>query len=127
MNLFLIPLLSLFVSLVLKSIIDNNSKRRNIMKYGGMPSMHATFVSSICLIIALELGISSPLFAVTLTFSLIVISDSLALRRVIGAQSKILNREHQTQLPEEMGHRNHEVIAGILLGLLNTYVLNLFF
>ena len=97
---------------------------RFINGMGGMPSTHSTLVSSMCMIVYLDYGIS-PLFAVTLFFSLIVIYDSMGIRYESGKQAEIINKYTGSNLKEKIGHKPIEVLVGILLGILFSLVINI--
>ncbi|MCK4852485.1 MAG: divergent PAP2 family protein, partial [Candidatus Omnitrophica bacterium] len=58
---------------------------------GGMPSSHAATVSSLATAVALEYGVSSPIFAITLAFAWIILMDAQGFRRSVGKQAEILN------------------------------------
>ena len=115
------------------------TKRLNLRRFvetGGMPSSHAASVSALSTSVAIQDGISSPLFGVTLYFSAIVMYDAAGLRRAAGRQAMILNRlidEHfahsrkDTQrLMELLGHTPLEVFFGAVLGVLSAFVWNWF-
>ncbi len=136
MNLYLI-ILTPFFSAATAQIIKIMLSRRNKMKlidlikfsYAGMPSGHSAFVSSLATIIGLTQGITSPIFALTLAFTVIVINDALKLRQYLGQQGAIVNvlikdlkedqflDEKYPILKERIGHTKIEVIAGCLLGI----------
>ena len=100
---------------------------RRFVETGGMPSSHAASVAALTTIVGLREGVRSPLFGVTLYFSLIVMYDAAGLRRAAGRQAVILNRlidehlqhpEAETQrLMELLGHTPFEVFVGALLGV----------
>src|SRR4029077_6866722 len=58
---------------------------------GGMPSSHSALVVSLTTIIGRLQGVQSPLFAVCLIFSTVVMYDAAAARRAAGQQAIILN------------------------------------
>ena len=109
---------------------------RRFVETGGMPSSHAASVSALSTSVAIQDGISSPLFGVTLYFSAIVMYDAAGLRRAAGRQAMILNRlidEHfahsqkDTQrLMELLGHTPLEVFCGAALGVASAIVWNWF-
>ena len=109
---------------------------RRFVETGGMPSSHAASVSALSTSVAIQDGISSPLFGVTLYFSAIVMYDAAGLRRAAGRQAMILNRlidEHfahsqkDTQrLMELLGHTPLEVFCGAALGVASAFVWNWF-
>ena len=71
-------------------------------------------------------GVDSPLFAIALIFSTVVMYDATGVRRAAGQQAMILNRLlddifahqgfRQERLRELIGHTPIEVVAGALLG-----------
>ena len=95
---------------------------------GGMPSAHSATVSALSSMVGFEVGWTSPLFMVCLTFSLIVMYDAAGLRRAAGEQAKILNRIildvysrrrlQSKRLKELVGHTPVEVMAGCVFGIL---------
>ncbi len=90
---------------------------------GGMPSTHSTLVSSMCMIIYLDFGIS-PLFAVTLFFSLIVIYDSMGIRYESGKQAEVINEFTGSNLREKLGHKPVEALVGTLFGIFFSIFIN---
>jgi acid phosphatase family membrane protein YuiD len=95
---------------------------------GGMPSSHAAGVASLATSVGITYGFDSPIFAITLVFTLVVLFDAQGVRRSSGAQAAILNkmlddlywkkRMDNERLKELMGHTPVEVFAGIGLGIL---------
>lgn len=98
-----------------------------IWRTGGMPSSHSALVASMVVSVAFAEGMQSNLFTVTLMLALIIIRDSLGVRRSSGIQSRILNmlgRQVSEKLTidyhpvkEIHGHTPLEVLVGILLGI----------
>lgn len=115
-----------------KGLYDYYSKKRwNLRRFvetGGMPSSHAASVAALSTSVGIQQGFLSPLFGVTLYFSLIVMYDAAGLRRAAGRQAVILNRlidehfrhpERDTQkLMELLGHTPLEVLIGAIIGVL---------
>lgn len=125
----LIPFGAAIVSQCIKVFIEfirykKISVNRFIDGMGGMPSTHSALVASISTIIYLDFGIS-PLFAVTLIFSLIVIYDSMGIRYESGKQAEIINDMAGSNLEEKIGHKPIEVFAGILLGILFALIVSI--
>lgn len=94
---------------------------------GGMPSSHTSFSFSITMLIGCKQGLSSPLFAAALVFSLIVSYDAMGLRRESGRQATAINhildevfskdsKKGMIHLKEQLGHQPLEVLAGMVLG-----------
>ena len=98
---------------------------KRILQAGGMPSSHSGVVVCLTTMIGKDVGINSPLFAVSLIFSLV---DAAGVRRAAGKQAKLLNKIVETpgltgvqmheKLVEVLGHSPKEVIVGALIGLI---------
>ena len=109
---------------------------RRFVETGGMPSSHAASVAALSTSVAVQEGFRSPLFGVTLYFSLVVMYDAAGLRRAAGRQAAILNRlidehfqhpERETQrLMELLGHTPFEVFIGAALGVLSALLWHMF-
>jgi hypothetical protein len=95
---------------------------------GGMPSSHAAGVAALATSIGVTYGFDSGLFAIALTFTLIVLFDAQGVRLSAGRQAEILNKMlddiywkkklDEEQLKEFIGHTPIEVWAGTALGIL---------
>ncbi|MDR1507446.1 MAG: divergent PAP2 family protein [Treponema sp.] len=137
-SIFLSALTSWFLAQLIKTIImllRPRSKRRRprdtietfLWRTGGMPSSHSALVASLTFSVAFSEGVQSNLFVVTFMFALIIIRDSLGVRRSSGIQSRVLNmlgRQVSEKLKvdyhpvkEIHGHAPLEVAVGILLGI----------
>lgn len=114
----IIPIIVVISSQVIKLLTDSirgNFDLRNLfITYGGMPSSHTAFTLSLATLIGLRIGFDSPLFAVAIIFSLIIINDALAFRNLVGTTSG-----------RKLGHSLPEVLAGALWGIIVTYLLAL--
>lgn len=100
----------------------------DIVAYSDMPSGHTAVVSALVVILALKLGIDSPLVAVAFVFAMIVIVDAIGLRNYLGQHGKTLNvlvkdlkeddfldRSYPKQL-ERIGHTPLQCLVGALIG-----------
>ena len=129
---FVVPLIAWGIAQTAKVIIDSvllhHVSVRRLATAGGMPSSHTALVVSLTTIIGRLQGVQSPLFAVCLIFSTVVMYDATGVRRAAGQQAMILNRllddlfiAHrgipQERLRELLGHTPIEVIAGAVLGV----------
>ncbi len=115
-----------------------------IISTGGMPSSHSAAVSAVTTGVALEVGMNSPLFAVSAVFAIITMFDASGVRRQAGEQAAVLNqlvadfnllvkdikawpqmeeKEKQKELKELLGHKPIEVFFGGLTGILLTLFL----
>ena len=92
---------------------------------GGMPSSHTAFVVALSTALALQDGVQSHAFFISLVFSTIVLYDSMGLRRAVGEQAERLNkmsaRYFEKDMPDPLkiikGHTPAEVVAGFCLGV----------
>lgn len=101
---------------------------KRLMQAGGMPSSHSGVVISLTTMIGKNVGINSPLFAVALIFSFIVMHDAAGVRRAAGKQAKLLNKIVETpgltslqvseRLVEVLGHTPVQVIVGAAIGVI---------
>ena len=101
---------------------------KRLMQAGGMPSSHSGVVVSLTTMIGKNVGINSPLFAVALIFSFIVMYDAAGVRRAAGKQAKLLNKIVETpgltglqvseRLVEVLGHTPVQVIVGAAIGVI---------
>lgn len=101
---------------------------KRIMGAGGMPSSHAGIVVSLATLIGKNIGVDTPLFALALIVSLVVMYDAAGVRRAAGKQATLLNKivqtpgltglEVQEKLVEVLGHTPLQVIVGAILGII---------
>lgn len=101
---------------------------KRILGAGGMPSSHSAVVCALAALVGKAEGFSSPVFAMSVIFALVVMYDAAGIRRAAGKQAKLLNKiintpglkveEVQEKLVEVLGHTPTQVIVGALIGLL---------
>lgn len=127
----IVPFLVWFGIQLFKFIYDliKNKKFnfKRLMQAGGMPSSHSGVVVSLTTMIGKNMGINTPLFAVALIFSFIVMYDAAGVRRAAGKQAKLLNKIVETpgltglqvseKLVEVLGHTPVQVIVGAAIGV----------
>ena len=102
---------------------------RLILTTGGMPSSHTSAVTSMTVSIAMTEGLGSPLFAFSVIFSLITMSDATNVRYATGKQAELLNQWSELlseihkngpfspqNLKTMIGHSGLQVAAGLVLG-----------
>lgn len=101
---------------------------KRIIGAGGMPSSHSAVVTSLATLIGKNLGVDSPIFAISLIFAFVVMYDACGVRRAAGKQAKVLNEivntpglsnvQVQEKLQEALGHTPIQVFVGALIGLI---------
>ena len=130
-----------FVAQVLKTIIHliltKNFVAERLVGSGGMPSSHSATVCALTTAILMQLGPSSPEFAISVILSIIVMHDAMGVRRETGIQAKVLNEmiklfndmgsdmPPQDKLKEFVGHTPLQVLIGGLLGITIAIILNI--
>ena len=94
---------------------------------GGMPSSHSALITGATSGIGFQLGFDSPIFALAIAVSLIVMYDASGVRKSAGIQASEINKlsrkldpKSEVNLKETLGHTKFEVVIGSLLGPLIT-------
>lgn len=119
--------LAQFGKVVLTLIMERKLNLYRMIGSGGMPSSHSSFVTGLTTAVGLVEGFDTPIFAVALVLSLIVMYDASGVRRAVGTQAILLNRiiddlyqnkpvDHK-RLKELVGHTPVEVFFGASLGI----------
>ena len=100
---------------------------RVLAEMGGMPSSHSAIVMGLTTAVGRIHGVGSPLFAIALIFSFVVMYDAAGVRRAAGRQAAVLNRLvedlvamrgiREERLRELLGHTPVEVVVGAGLGI----------
>lgn len=108
---------------------------RRLFGDGGMPSGHSATVTSIAVMIALMHGTGSTEFAISTILAIIVCHDATGVRLETEKQAflidelvKAFSELSEEKLPEVklkkfVGHTPIQVIAGIILGVCNAFVM----
>ena len=102
-----------------------------LLSAGGMPSSHSSLMTAVTTSIGLNAGWDSPIFALALAITGIVVYDATGVRRQAGFHAERINqiarellhlkRLEESQisyLREIIGHTPGEAVAGVLLGAL---------
>lgn len=138
-----------FIKVPVAYLLNRKTTIALVTSTGGMPSSHSAAVSSLITALALEYGIESPLVAIASTFGVIVMFDSMGVRRQSGEQGILLNEliieftrlrekvwnlsqdpttknfqreQKERHLKEYLGHKPIEVFFGILTGIAVAYI-----
>lgn len=123
-------------------------KRWNIdlmFSTGGMPSSHSAGVTALITAIIIDHGWQSPLTAISMTFGILVMFDSMGVRRQSGEHGIIINEliseiqsitrplkavdenKKSMQSTEFLGHKPIEVVLGLFYGILLTLIIHFIF
>ncbi len=94
---------------------------------GGMPSSHSSLMVATTLAIGLYDGFGTPLFALAVAISMVVIYDAAGVRRQAGFHAQKINIMFEElfqgrpippeHLKEVLGHTPRQVLGGIALGV----------
>lgn len=131
------PLLLWFGIQVFKVIWDLVTTKKfnfkRILGAGGMPSSHSAVVTSLATLIGKSEGINTPIFALSVIFSFIVMYDAAGIRRAAGKQATLLNKiietpgltsvQVQERLVEVLGHTPVQVLVGAIIGIIAGLIL----
>ena len=131
LDIILVPILTMIVVQAIKLATDGIKGNFNLTSilttYGGMPSGHSAFVTSLCAMVAYREGIESVAFSVSVIFSLLVITDAMQFRKhvdqqgkAITALTKLLPQSDQSSIPtfaSGLEHTFPQVVVGVLIGI----------
>ena len=126
----------MIITQVIKNIIalsKGNFNWQMILSYGGMPSTHSALVTSLVITIGYYEGIYSAAFAIAIILAFITFRDASGIRWHLGEYGKIINQlikelpdDKEYKYPvlgEKFGHKNIEILAGIITGLILTFLI----
>ena len=95
---------------------------------GGMPSAHAAGSSALAVVIGMDYGFDTALFALAAVFAIVTMFDAQGVRRSSGKQAALLNKIlediywkgkiEEDRLKELIGHTPVEVFMGSIIGVL---------
>ena len=140
-NVFLLVALSSWfwaqlIKTIIHAIVTKKVDFTRLVGDGGMPSGHSATVSSLAVSAAMVYGLGSFEFAIALVFAIVVCKDAMGVRLETGKQAAIINdiveafnvltseeKLPDAKLKEFVGHTPLQVIAGILLGIVNAVLL----
>ena len=130
-----------FLKLVFYLLSPKKKRKRDavetvIWRTGGMPSSHSAIVCSLATATGIHHSIGSTYFIISLIFTLVVLRDSVGVRRAAGLQAKALNnlgKQYAKETGQEFhpvkeiqGHTPLEVLVGSGLGILIAIIFFLF-
>lgn len=124
------------IKTVIHAVINKKIVWERMFGDGGMPSGHSATVTSLAIFTALRHGFGSCEFAVAGILAVIVCHDAMGVRRETGRQAvvindivKVLEEISKQEVAEEklktfVGHTPLQVVAGIIIGVLNAICMN---
>ena len=128
-------LIAQLLKTIIHSLVNKKMDWRRLFGDGGMPSGHSATVTSLAVFSALTFGTASFEFAVTAILATIVCHDAMGVRLETGKQAAVLNEILESfnvlatkelpevKLKELVGHTPVQVAAGILVGVLNAFLM----
>jgi len=130
-QIIIIALITYILNQILKLFIFYFTEKRwdfrRFIGAGGMPSTHSALSMCVAVTIGLSEGWNSPLFALAIVMSFIIMADATGVRRETGEQAKVLNKIileffeerkiRDKRLKELIGHTPFEVIVGGIIGM----------
>jgi len=130
-NDFVLPIFSGLVNQVLKLVIYSALDRRmditRLLQPDGMPNLNGAVFASLTTMIGMRYGLESIIFAVTATYSIVIIHDTMRLKRAKEKQVDVLNRilvsidEFRDLgsggIRRVLQYRPLDVLGGVLLGI----------
>ncbi len=132
------------IKTLLYFVLERKFKAERLFGAGGMPSAHSATVCGITVALSKTVGFSSPIFALSFAFAMVVMYDAMGVRRQAGEQAKAINRviavfkskDHtlsnadfkvkKDRLKEFVGHTPLEVLGGALLGIMVALLMGLY-
>lgn len=127
-NILLIPAVTFFVASFLKLLYIKYKTWKisfsEAVWTGWMPSWHSAVVVSLAMAVALKHQIHGDLFAITLTFSMIIIYDAINIRFEAGQHAKEINKSlWEQKYKESLWHLPSEAFAWSLIWIAVAYIL----
>jgi uncharacterized protein len=128
----LLPLFVGFFAQFTKFLIHTFTKDFKLSylnSYGGFPSAHTAFMTSVTTLAFLVEGMDSMLFSLAVVITAITVRDALGIRVLVSQHGFILNRiikdartkgalaEEYPLLNERLGHKIGEVLGGAVVGI----------
>ena len=99
----------------------------------GIPNIHSAVCASLSTAVGIKYGVSSILFALVTTYSIIIIHDTMRIKGEKGKQVDLLNRilssidvydgSETVEKLRVLQFRPLDVLSGTILGILGAFIL----
>lgn len=126
-NLIFVPLMAFLVSTTFKWISSKIKSWkfdiRRALSSWWMPSVHSAIVTSLTTAIALKYWVASDLFAICLTFTVIIIYDAINVRFEAWLHAMAINKLLWERFKEELWHLPSEAFAWSLVWIFTAIVI----
>lgn len=118
-----IPIIAFLAAVIIKGailkIIQWKFSLDKALSSGWMPSVHSGIVVSLATAIALKHWIASDMFALAMTFTVIIIYDAINIRFEAWLHASAINAGlWEKKYKESLGHLPSEAFAGSILWIL---------
>ena len=123
------------IKTIIHAIINKRLVWERMVGDGGMPSGHSATVTAVCMMSALFCGLGSFECAISGILAIIVCHDAMGVRQQAGKHAVLLNELiksfealttnalPEVKLKEFVGHTPVQVMAGILVGVIDALLL----
>ncbi|MDD3145638.1 MAG: divergent PAP2 family protein [Candidatus Gracilibacteria bacterium] len=127
-HLLLVPAITFACTVLLKGIFVKFKTGKvdlsRSLGSGGMPSVHSSVVVSLATAIAIKYGVNSDLFAMAMSFTVIIIYDAINVRFEAGQHAVAINASlGEKKFKESLGHLPSEAFAGSILGIISAVII----
>jgi acid phosphatase family membrane protein YuiD len=137
MDIFLVPIIAGLVCQLLKLVIYSVMGRRfmpgGLFRPDGLPNIHAAVFSALSTVIGIKYGYSSLLYSVGATYSIVILHDTMRVKREKEKQVDVLNRIISSTawygefdfdgMKRVLQYRPLDVFGGVVLGITLSYLL----
>jgi acid phosphatase family membrane protein YuiD len=136
-DIFLVPIIAGLVCQLLKLVIYSVMGRRfmpgGLFRPDGLPNIHAAVFSALSTVIGIKYGYSSLLYSVGATYSIVILHDTMRVKREKEKQVDVLNRIISSTawygefdfdgMKRVLQYRPLDVFGGVVLGITLSYLL----
>lgn len=124
------------LKVVIYTIVNKKLDITRLFGDGGMPSGHSATVTSLAVMAGIVYGTGSFQFAIAALLAIIVCHDAMGVRLETGKQAILINEIiksfdvfsseelPEVKLKEFVGHTPIQVLTGIIIGIINAFVMN---
>jgi acid phosphatase family membrane protein YuiD len=136
-DIFLIPIgagiVCQLIKLVIYSVLERRLMPGGLLKPDGMPNVHASIFSALSTVIGIKYGYSSLLYSVAATYSIVILHDTMRVKRAKEKQVDVLNRiilsvewsgeRDNGGTMRVLQYRPLDVLGGVAVGITLSYLL----
>lgn len=93
---------------------------------GWMPSVHSALVTSLTMALAIKYWVNSDIFALALSFTVIILYDAINVRFEAWLHASAINKLLWEKFKEHLGHLPSEAFAWSVLWVVTALILYMF-